>query len=88
VVQPVGSAGMQADDMVARERARHLWAAIDALPEKLRVAIVMASIEGHDVDEVARLLAVPVGTVKSRLFLARQRLKEHLQWMHSDPATR
>jgi RNA polymerase sigma-70 factor (ECF subfamily) len=88
VVQPVGSAGMQADDMVARERARHLWAAIDALPEKLRVAIVMASIEGHDVDEVARLLAVPVGTVKSRLFLARQRLKEHLQWMHSDSATR
>ena len=75
-------------EVIARERARHLWAAIDALPEKLRVAIVLANIEGHDVDEVARLLALPAGTVKSRLFLARQKLKEHLQWMQTDPATR
>src|SRR5207248_11639242 len=81
-------AGTQADELVARERAEQLWVAIDALPDKLRVAIVLASIEGHDVDEVARLLALPVGTVKSRLFLARQKLKEHLQWMHTDPATR
>lgn len=56
-----------------------LWSAIDALPEKLRVAIVLASIEGHDVREVAGLLGIPEGTVKSRLFLARQRLKEALQ---------
>ena len=83
-----GDGGTQADDLVARERAQHLWAAIDALPDKLRVAIVLANIEGHDVEEVARLLALPVGTVKSRLFLARQKLKEHLQWMQSDPATR
>jgi RNA polymerase sigma-70 factor (ECF subfamily) len=83
-----GEGGTQADDLVARERAQHLWAAIDGLPDKLRVAIVLANIEGHDVEEVARLLALPVGTVKSRLFLARQKLKEHLQWMQSDPATR
>jgi RNA polymerase sigma-70 factor (ECF subfamily) len=70
-------------DLIARERANHLWNAIDALPEKLRVTIVLANIEGHDVDEVARLLALPVGTVKSRLFLARQRLKERLQWMQT-----
>jgi RNA polymerase sigma-70 factor, ECF subfamily len=76
------------EELVAQERARHLWAAIDALPEKLRVAIVLANIEGHDVDEVARLLALPVGTVKSRLFLARQKLKERLQWMQTGPATR
>jgi RNA polymerase sigma-70 factor (ECF subfamily) len=72
------------DDLVSRERATHLWSAIDALPEKLRVVIVLANIEGHDIAEVARLLALPEGTVKSRLFVARQRLKEHLQWMHSD----
>lgn|SRR5262245_3150794 len=71
------------DDLVARERAAHLWHAIDELPEKLRVVVVLANIEGHDVGEVARLLAVPEGTVKSRLFLARQRLKEHLQWMRT-----
>jgi RNA polymerase sigma-70 factor, ECF subfamily len=66
------------DDLQARERAARLWAAIDTLPEKLRVAIVLANIEGHDMAEVAALLGVPVGTVKSRLFLARQRLKEIL----------
>jgi RNA polymerase sigma-70 factor (ECF subfamily) len=60
-------------------RAADLWTAIDGLPEKLRVVIVLASIEGHDVREVAGLLGIPGGTVKSRLFLARQRLKEALQ---------
>jgi len=83
---PVAQAAV--DDMLARERAEHLWAAIDALPEKLRVVVVLANIEGHDIADVARLLALPPGTVKSRLFLARQRLKEHLQWMLIDPSTR
>lgn len=68
-----------AEDLVARERAAQLWQAIDTLPDKLRVVIVLAGIEGHDTSEVARLLDVPQGTVKSRLFLARQRLKEQLQ---------
>jgi RNA polymerase sigma-70 factor (ECF subfamily) len=63
----------------AQERAQRLWAAIDALPGKLRIAIVLANIEEHDLGEVGRLLDVPEGTVKSRLFLARQRLKELLQ---------
>ena len=67
------------EDLEARGRAARLWAAIDALPDKLRVAIVLANIEGHDIGEVARLLDLPEGTVKSRLFLARQRLKELLQ---------
>jgi RNA polymerase sigma-70 factor (ECF subfamily) len=61
-----------------QDRAAELWAAIDRLPEKLREAIVLANIEGHDVRQVATLLGVPEGTVKSRLFLARRRLKEAL----------
>lgn len=63
---------------LVRERSRVLWQAIDELPEKLRLAIVLAAIEGHDIAEVARLLDVPPGTVKSRLFLARQQLTEKL----------
>lgn len=76
----VGAAdeAIAAESVEARERANRLWEAIDALPEKLRVAIVLANIEGHDVNEVSALLGVPAGTVKSRLFLARQRLKERL----------
>jgi RNA polymerase sigma-70 factor (ECF subfamily) len=67
------------DEVVARERQAQVWRAIDALPEKLRVTIVLAAIEGHDVREVARLLEIPEGTVKSRLFLARKALSEALQ---------
>jgi RNA polymerase sigma-70 factor (ECF subfamily) len=72
------------DAAAVTERAAVMWAAIDALPEKLRAVIVLASIDGHDVAEVAALLGIPEGTVKSRLFLARQRLREHLSWMTTD----
>jgi RNA polymerase sigma factor (sigma-70 family) len=68
----------------ARERASRLWTAIDELPEKLRIVVVLSAIEGHDVSEVARLLEVPEGTVKSRLFLARKRLAEKLQCLAND----
>jgi len=72
-----------ADVVVARERAEHLWNAIEALPEKLRLVVVLAGIEGHDMHEVSALLDVPEGTVKSRLFLARKQLKDRLSWMAS-----
>jgi DNA-directed RNA polymerase specialized sigma24 family protein len=39
----------------------------------------MAAIEEHDVRQIAALLQLPEGTVKSRLFLARQRLRELLR---------
>jgi RNA polymerase sigma-70 factor, ECF subfamily len=70
-----------ADVVTARERAAHLWNAIESLPEKLRLVVVLAGIEGHDMHEVSALLDVPEGTVKSRLFLARKQLKERLSWM-------
>ena len=66
-------------EALARDRAERLWAAIDTLPPKLRITIVLAAIEEHDVHEVARLLQVPDGTVKSRLFLARKALSEKLR---------
>ena len=69
------------DTAAARERARLLWEAIDALPEKLRLALILSGIVGHDIAEVARLLGLPEGTVKSRLFHARRRLQERLQWI-------
>jgi RNA polymerase sigma-70 factor (ECF subfamily) len=63
---------------VANERAAQLWQAIDQLPEKLRMVVVLAGIEGHDLREVGALLDVPEGTVKSRLFQARQQMREWL----------
>ena len=76
------------DTVVEQERAEQLWRAIDALPEKLRLTIVLAGIQGHVIGEVATLLDVPDGTVKSRLFLARKQLRERLSWMATDTSTR
>lgn len=63
----------------ANEFQARLWQAIDALPEKLRVVVVLAGIEEHDLREVGRLLEMPEGTVKSRMHEARKRLAEMLR---------
>jgi len=66
------------DQLIADERSARLWTAIDALPDKLRLPIVLSAIEGHGIAEVAALLGAPPGTIKSRLFDARKRLQELL----------
>lgn len=47
---------------------------IDRLPEKLRVVLLLSAVEGMEAREVAAVLDIPVGTVRSRLHLARKRL--------------
>ena len=74
------SAPPTTEDLAAsREFHAHLDRAVDALPEKLRLVLLLCAMEGHTLDEVAAMLAVPVGTVKSRLFLARKKLAELLR---------
>jgi len=55
--------------------------ALETLPEKMRIVLILAAIEGHNTSEVAKLLGLPEGTVKSRLFHARKRMAERLQWI-------
>ena len=50
--------------------------AISALPEKLRLPLLLHYLEGFSVDEVARMLHLPSGTVKWRLSKARESLRE------------
>jgi len=52
--------------------------AIDALPEDFREVLVLSDIENMSYAEIAEVLGVPVGTVKSRLFRARRQLQEVL----------
>ena len=82
-VQPVAADAEEAAS--AAGRAARLWECIDALPEKLRIVIVLSAIEGHGVQEVAGLLDIPPGTVKSRLFLARRALAEKLRCLANNP---
>ncbi len=53
--------------------------AILALPEPLRIVIVLRYMEEYPVEEIARVLRVPKGTVCSRLARARRRMKEYLE---------
>src|SRR5947199_10580186 len=52
--------------------------AIDQLPEQFRETVVLSDVEGLSYEEIARVLDVPVGTVKSRLFRARRLLQQQL----------
>lgn len=52
--------------------------AIDALPEEYRTAVVLSDLEGMAYGEIAELMGVPVGTVKSRLFRGRRQLQKVL----------
>jgi RNA polymerase sigma-70 factor (ECF subfamily) len=49
---------------------------IDRLPEKLRLVLVLSAVEGMEAREVAGLLRIPAGTVRSRLHRARKHLLE------------
>ena len=55
-----------------------LYAAIDRLPKKLRLAIILFYFEDMDISKTAETLRIPPGTVKSRLNKARKLLKEVL----------
>jgi RNA polymerase sigma-70 factor, ECF subfamily len=61
------------------EYQAHFDRALDELPEKLRLVLLLTAMEGHTLEEVAAMLALPVGTVKSRLFVGRKKLAEKLQ---------
>src|SRR5438128_1555712 len=52
--------------------------AIDQLPEQFRETVVLSDVEGLSYEEIARIIDVPVGTVKSRLFRARRLLQRKL----------
>jgi RNA polymerase sigma-70 factor (ECF subfamily) len=78
--EQVAEAGVESI-VATREFERHVARAMDALPEKLRLVMVLAAIEGYNTREVAALLEIPEGTVRSRLFLGRKRMAESLQWL-------
>lgn len=56
-------------------------AAMEALPEELRTAIVLREIEGMSYDEIAIVMDCPIGTVRSRIFRAREAIAERLRPM-------
>jgi len=64
---------------LSREIAATVNAAIDALPEELRTAIQLRELEGMSYEEIARVMDCPIGTVRSRIFRAREAIAEKLR---------
>ena len=68
------------ESMVAsREIAETVNAAIEELPEELRTAIVLREIEGMSYDDIAQSMDCPIGTVRSRIFRAREAIATKLR---------
>ncbi|HVM75808.1 MAG TPA: RNA polymerase sigma factor [Candidatus Saccharimonadales bacterium] len=64
---------------VSNEFQARLERALDELADKSRLVVILSAIHGYTLEEVAAILEIPVGTVKSKLFHARKRLAEKLR---------
>ena len=64
--------------VVALDEAARLRAAIDALPEKYRSVVTLFHLQGKQYDEIATVLGLPMGTVKTHLFRAKEQLRRLL----------
>lgn len=72
--------GPSAEELAASsEFQSRLERAMEELPEKFRLVVLLAGIQGYTLEEVAGMLGIPMGTVKSRLFFARKKLAEKLR---------
>src|SRR5690606_29119788 len=65
--------------MATREIAETVNLAIEALPEELRTAIVLREIEGMSYEDIAQSMGCPIGTVRSRIFRAREAIAARLR---------
>ncbi|HBA97026.1 MAG TPA: RNA polymerase subunit sigma-70 [Lachnospiraceae bacterium] len=74
----IGSGYSLEEEVLRKEQARQLRRAVSALDEKYRLPVYLYYMEDMAVSEIAGILKIPKGTVKSRLYKAREILKEKL----------
>jgi RNA polymerase sigma-70 factor, ECF subfamily len=65
--------------LLSNEIAATVNATIEQLPEELRTAIQLREIEGMSYEDIARVMECPIGTVRSRIFRAREAIAEQLR---------
>jgi RNA polymerase sigma-70 factor (ECF subfamily) len=66
-------------ELMSKQIAQTVNQTLDALPEELRTAIVLREIEGLSYEEIASIMNCPIGTVRSRIFRAREAIAEKLR---------
>jgi RNA polymerase sigma-70 factor (ECF subfamily) len=83
LAQRLGATDDETPDAVlaSKEIALAVNEAMDALPEELRQAITLREIEGLSYDDIAQALDCPIGTVRSRIFRAREAISNRIKPM-------
>lgn len=65
--------------LATKQIAQTVNVAMEALPEELRTAIVLREIEGLSYEEISEVMGCPIGTVRSRIFRAREAIADKLR---------
>ena len=65
--------------LISKEQTNQIQLAIDSLPEKYQIAILLRHSQDKSYEEIAEELGIPLGTVKVRIFRAREMLKSKLK---------
>jgi RNA polymerase sigma-70 factor (ECF subfamily) len=76
--EPISSETPEAS-LQAKEIAAAVNAAVEDLPEELRQAVTLREIEGLSYDEIAEVMNCPIGTVRSRIFRAREAISARVK---------
>ena len=77
--QEAGAARSAEEEALERFVDEDIKAAVEALPENFRIPVLLADVEGFSYKEIAEMLEIPIGTVMSRLFYAKHRLRKLLR---------
>ena len=67
------------NQMMSRQIAETVNLTLQELPEELRTAITLREIDGMSYEEISQIMNCPIGTVRSRIFRAREAIAERLR---------
>ncbi len=86
--EPTAASRVQRSDagVDASQRRRDVAAALEGLQSEHRVVLVLRDVQGLEYEQLAEVLGVPVGTIKSRLFRARVALREAIEALETGAA--
>jgi RNA polymerase sigma-70 factor (ECF subfamily) len=66
-------------ELMRQQVEQTVFSTVQALPEELRVAITLREVDGLSYEEIAEKMGCPIGTVRSRIFRAREAIDEKLR---------
>ena len=72
-------------ELMRQQMEQTVMRAVEALPEELRVAITLREVEGMSYEEIAEKMDCPIGTVRSRIFRAREAIDQELRPLMETP---